>query len=63
MNKFFINITKGLNLNEDQGSLSITIKDILKSFFFQPSIDKIRKTLKKSFLSSKEQRKTCEKLF
>ena len=45
MNKFFISITKSLNLKEDQGSPLVTLKDILKKIIFHPSIGKIRKKL------------------
>ena len=44
MNKFIINITKSLNLKEDQGSPSVTLEEILKKNIFHPSIDTIRKT-------------------
>ena len=44
MNKFIINITKSLNLKEDQGSSSVTLEEILKKIIFHPSIDTIRKT-------------------
>ena len=44
MNKFIINITKSLNLKEDQGSPSVTLEEILKKIIFHPSIDTIRKT-------------------
>ena len=44
MNKFFINITKTLNLKEDQGSHFVTLEDILKNIIFHLSIDKITKT-------------------
>ena len=44
MNKFFISITKNLDLKEDQGTLPVTLEDILKKCSFYPSIDKIRKT-------------------
>ena len=43
MNKFFINITKSLHLKDDQGSLPVTLEDILKKNIFHPSIDNIRK--------------------
>ena len=43
-NKFFINITKSLNLKEDQHNPLVTLNDILKKFIFHPSIDKITKT-------------------
>ena len=44
MNKFIINITKSLDLKEDQGSPSVTLEEILKKIIFHPSIDTIRKT-------------------
>ena len=44
MNKFIINITKSLNLKEDQGSPSVTLEEILKKIIFHQSIDTIRKT-------------------
>ena len=44
MNKFIINITKSLNLKENQGSPSVTLEEILKKNIFHPSIDTIRKT-------------------
>ena len=44
MNKFFINVTKSLNIKENQGSLPVTLKDVLKKFIFHPSIGKIEKT-------------------
>ena len=55
MNKFLINITKSLNLKEDQGSPRVTLEYILKKFIFHPSIDKIKKTYEsnKNFLSNK----------
>ena len=43
MNKFFINITKSLNLKEDQGSPPVILEDIYTKFIFHPSISKIRK--------------------
>ena len=36
MNKFIINITKSLNLKEDQGSPSVTLEEILKKIYFSP---------------------------
>ena len=64
INKFFINITKRLNLKEDHlkirsglltGCPLVTLEDILKKFSFHPTIDKIRKTyeLNKKFFSNK----------
>ena len=64
INKFFINITKRLNLKEDhlkirsgllKGCPLVTLEDILKKFSFHPTIDKIRKTyeLNKKFFSNK----------
>ena len=44
MKKFFINITKILNLKKDQRNPPVTLEDILKKIIFHPSIDKIRKT-------------------
>ena len=44
VNKFFINITKSLNLKEDHGSPPVSLYDILKKFVVHRSIDKIRKT-------------------
>ena len=44
MNKFFINITKSLNLKKDQGSPPVTLNDILKKNIIHPSFDKIKKT-------------------
>ena len=44
MNKFFINVTKSLNIKENQRSPPVTLKDILKKFIFHPSIGKIEKT-------------------
>ena len=38
MNKLFINIIKSLDLNEDQGSYHVTLKNILKKCLFYPSI-------------------------
>ena len=35
-NKFIINITKSLNLKEDQGSPSVTLEEILKKNYFSP---------------------------
>ena len=42
MNKFFINITKSLNLKKVQGN--VILEDIFKKVIFHLSIDKIRKT-------------------
>ena len=45
MNKFFINITKSLNLKEDHGSSPVILNVILwMKFIFHASIDKIRNT-------------------
>ena len=44
MNKFSIDITKRINLKEDQGSPPATLEDILKKMIFTPSINKVRKT-------------------
>ena len=43
MNKFLINVTKSLNLKEDQGSSPVNLSDIIKKYTFHPSMDKIRK--------------------
>ena len=58
--KFFINITKSLNLDEDHGSPPVTLEDILKKFIFHPSIDNIRKAYESN---KKYRRNTCGKLF
>ena len=44
MNKFFINITKSLNLKENQDSPPVTLEDIFEKFIFHLSIDKIGQT-------------------
>ena len=55
MNKFLINVTKNLNLKEDQSSSPVNLNDIIKKCTFHPSMDKIRKTYEsnKKFLSNK----------
>ena len=55
VNKFFINITKILNLKEDQGSPPITLEDILKKVVFHPNVDKTRKTYESNKKFSFEQ--------
>ena len=54
INTFFINITKSLNLKEEQGSPLVILNDIRKKKNFHSSIDKIRKTYKnnKKFFSN-----------
>ena len=44
INKFFINITKSLNLKVNQSGPSVTLENILKKIIFHPGIDKIRET-------------------
>ena len=55
MKTFFINITKGLNVKEDQCSPPVTLEDILKKFIFHLSIHKIRKTYESNKRSSFQQ--------
>ena len=55
MKMFFINITKGSNVKEDQCSAPITLEDILKKFIFHLSIHKIRKTYESNKRSSFQQ--------
>ena len=43
-NKFFINVTKTLNLEKNQSTPPIALEEILKKFSFHTNIDKIRKT-------------------
>ena len=54
MNKFFINITKSLNLKEDHGSPPVTLNDILKNLFTRvlTRLKELMKTIK-SLLSNK----------
>ena len=55
VNKFFINITKILNLKEGQGSPPVTLEDILKKVVFHPNVDKTRKTYESNKKFSFEQ--------
>ena len=43
MNSFFINITKGLELKEDNAN---TLEDVLDAFNSHPSIERIKRTIK-----------------
>ena len=60
INKSFINITKNLNLKEDQGSPPVILKEslvsyFLKNFFFTRVLARSQKPMKavKSFISKK----------
>ena len=46
MNSFFINITKGLELKEDNGINANNLEDVLDAFNSHPSIERIRRTIK-----------------
>ena len=46
MNSFFINITKGLELKEDNESNANTLEDVMDAFNSHPSIERIRRTVK-----------------
>ena len=46
MNSFFINITKGLELKEDNESHANTLEDVLDAFNSHPNIERIRRTIK-----------------
>ena len=46
MNTFFINITKGLELKEGSEINANTLKDMLDTFDYHPSIERIRGTVK-----------------
>ena len=46
MNSFFINITKGLELKEDNESNANTLEDVVDAFSSHPSIERIRRTIK-----------------
>ena len=65
MNKLFINITKSLNLKENQVALSLLWKSFLKNYFFvRPSIDKIRKTYENNkYFFEQVREETSGKLF
>ena len=43
-NKFFISVTKTLNLEKNQSTPPIALEEILKKIIFHTNIDKIRKT-------------------
>ena len=46
MNSFFINITKGLELKEDNESNAKTLEDVLEAFNSHPSIERIWRAIK-----------------
>ena len=46
MNSFFINITKGLELKEDNESNANTLEDVLDAFSSHPSFERSRRTIK-----------------
>ena len=46
MNSFFINITKGLELKENNEINANTLEDVLDAFNSHPSIERIRRTVK-----------------
>ena len=46
MNSFIINITKGLELNEDNEITANTLEDMLDAFNSHPSIERIMRTVK-----------------
>ena len=46
MDSFFINITKGLEIKEDNESNANTLEDVLDVLNSQPSIERIRRTIK-----------------
>ena len=46
MNSFFVNITKGLELKEDNVSNANTLEDVLDAFNSHPIIERIRRTIK-----------------
>ena len=46
MNSFFINITRGLELKEDNETNTNTLEDMLEVFSSHPSIERIRRTVK-----------------
>ena len=46
MNSFFINLTKGLGLKEDDESNANTLEDVLDGFTSHSSIERIRRTVK-----------------
>ena len=46
MDSFFINITKGLEIKEDNESNANTLEDVLDVLNSQPSIERIKRTIK-----------------
>ena len=46
MKSFFINITKGLELKEDNKSNANTLEDVLDASNSYPSIERVRRTVK-----------------
>ena len=46
MNSFFINITKALELKEDNESNANTLEDMVDAFHSHSSIERIRRTVK-----------------
>ena len=46
MDSFFINIRKGLEIREDNESNANTLEDVLDVLNSQPSIERIRRTIK-----------------
>ena len=46
MNSFFINITEGLELKEDNESNANTLENVPDAFYSHPSIERIRRTIK-----------------
>ena len=46
MDSFFVNITKGLEIKEDNESNANTLEDVLDVLISQPSIERIRRTIK-----------------
>ena len=46
MNSFFINITKDVELKEDNESNANILEDVLDAFNSHPSIERIRRTIK-----------------
>ena len=46
MDSFFVNITKGLEIKEDNESNANTLEDVLDVLNSQPSIERIRRTIK-----------------
>ena len=45
MNYFFINITKDLELKEENSSNAATLKDVLKLFDAHPSVGRIQRSI------------------